>query len=59
MKLLHTRLIYGYYCGELEQIFIENNHEPIIDLNTFYKVQEMKNKSIFFDDNQESVSMNM
>jgi len=47
--------------GEIEQIFIENNHEPIIDLGTFYKVQEMKNKSVSFDDNQESttVSMNM
>jgi len=47
--------------GESEQIFIENNHEPIIDLDTFYKVQEMKNKSVSFESNQKNaiVSMNM
>ena len=30
--------------GNMEQIFIENNHEAIVDLAVFEKVQEMKNQ---------------
>jgi len=45
--------------GEVEQIFIENNHGPIIDLDTFCMVQEKKTKCISFDDNQGSIAISM